>query len=135
MSLVYEYFAGLNEKLELIQMRIFLIGVFVAATTLPGCSEGFVQGQSESDTKIISLPDVKIGSDYDHEREKITQEGWAMVPASCTESNLCLNYSELATNLDNGETCGHFTKGGNKIVVCVDVIPDGARLKSISRLR
>ena len=107
------------------------IGLFLMTVAVAACADGMPE-PSQPIADGSHVPGVEVGSDYVVARTAIVAAGWAAVPARCSETNLCSEDVELATDLESGNTCGRFVKEGKEIDVCVDVIPDGARLKSIS---
>lgn len=104
---------------------------FLVVVVVAGCADSVNEPLQPMADGSLS-PNVEIGSEYVAARAVIVAAGWAAVPAQCSEANLCSEYVELATDLASGNTCGRFIKDGKQIDVCVDAIPDGERLKSIS---
>lgn len=112
-------------------MKNLRIGLLLMTVAAAACADGMHE-PSRPMVDGSHAPSVEVGGDYAVARTAIVTAGWTAVPARCSETNLCSEYVELATDLDSGNTCGHFIKEGKVMDVCVDVIPDGARLKSIS---
>ena len=112
----------------LMRRRCFLFFLVIMAA---GCADG-AHDPPQPVADDAGVPGIEIGSDYVAARAKILDAGWVAVPAECSQTKVCWDHVELATDLESGDNCGQFMMEGKEIDVCVDVIPDGARLKSVS---
>jgi hypothetical protein len=75
-----------------------------------------------------------VGQDYSFVRKQLISEGSRPVSATCSVSNICAEYEELATDLATGRTCGLLISKSNAYwKVCVNAEADRWRLISIER--
>lgn len=79
-----------------------------------------------------ALESLKVGDDYPESRSRLLAAGWQPVPARCSEQFICFaEWPEMVTRLADRETCGVWIAGGDKVMLCLRPIPDGAMLESI----
>ena len=93
---------------------------------LVGCSK------PPASTVEVQPPQLKIGERYGFARERLISAGWEPVPAVCSPDNVCFgsDHPEMASDMRTGKVCPTFTKGHQKLTVCLKIILDGANVES-----
>ena len=71
------------------------------------------------------IQDVR-GKPYLIVRSLLIAQGWAPVPAKCSEVLVCGEHVELAYDVADGALCGTFEKASRKLTLCGRPIADGA---------
>lgn len=98
--------------------------------SLTGCPKSTedreVDAREPDSQKLVDLP-------YSSARSQVIDDGWQPIKAACSERMVCFGDPEveLVTNLDDGHTCGRFSKGAQILTVCVEHIADGDRVVSV----
>jgi hypothetical protein len=78
---------------------------------------------------------LNIGEDYGNARLRLLAAGWRPVPAQCSERNVCFReWPEMVTRLSDAQTCGVLIAEGDKLMICIRPIPDGANIEYIETL-
>ena len=102
------------------------IGVLVATSLAVACSSPSISPPQ--------TPELEIGkSYYGAARPMLLREGWIPVDAQCSDTSICFGqeHPELASDFDTGQVCPRFVKDNHKIVVCLELISDGANVASV----
>ena len=109
------------------ELFLLSLGCLLAPVTFAACSNR----HTEADSRAIE--DSLVGHSYKQARVKIMEAGWEPIKATCTERLVCFGEPEveLATSLDEGHTCGRFSRKERTLTVCVESIADDERVVSV----
>ncbi|MCC7250127.1 MAG: hypothetical protein IT473_16010 [Lysobacter sp.] len=78
---------------------------------------------------------LKIGENYGEARSRLLSAGWRPVRAQCSERNVCFReWPEMTTRLSDAQTCGVLIAEGDKLMICIRPIADGANIAFIETL-
>ena len=77
---------------------------------------------------------LEKGESYYAARGRLVAFGWVPVPAICSRDNVCFgrDYPEMASDMKTLKVCPVFRKDSSKLTVCLDIVADGANVKSFS---
>jgi hypothetical protein len=113
-------------------MRSQLLPLFLSCLLTPITFAACSNSHTETDSRAINEISL-VGHSYKQARAKIIEAGWEPIKATCTERLVCFGEPEveLATNLDEGHTCGRFSRKERALTVCVESIADDERVVSV----